>query len=31
VHKNGGTLSIESQEGIGTKIIIRVPKIENNG
>jgi signal transduction histidine kinase len=31
VHKNVGTLSIESQEGIGTKIIIRVPKIENNG
>lgn len=31
VHKNGGTLSIESQEGIGTKIIIRVLKIENNG
>lgn len=31
VHKNGGTLAIESQEGIGTKIIIILPKIENNG
>jgi signal transduction histidine kinase len=31
IHKNGGRLEIESQEDIGTKIIIIVPKTENNG
>jgi signal transduction histidine kinase len=31
IHKNGGRLAIESQEGIGTKIIIILPKTENNG
>ena len=31
IHKNGGRLAIESQEGIGTKIIIILPKTDNNG
>jgi signal transduction histidine kinase/tetratricopeptide (TPR) repeat protein len=31
IKKNGGKLDIESQENIGTKIIITIPKSEKNG
>jgi signal transduction histidine kinase len=31
IRKNGGKLGIESQENIGTKIIVMVPKFENHG
>jgi signal transduction histidine kinase len=31
IKKNSGKLAIESQESIGTKIIVKVPKFENHG
>jgi signal transduction histidine kinase len=31
IHKNGGKLEIESEENLGTKIIIILPKFENHG
>ncbi len=31
IKKNGGKLAIESQENIGTKIIVMIPKFENYG
>jgi signal transduction histidine kinase len=31
IHKNGGKLDIESEENIGTKIIIALPKFKNHG
>ncbi|MBF4517514.1 tetratricopeptide repeat protein [Flavobacterium sp. ANB] len=31
IHKNGGKLDIESEENVGTKIIIALQKIKNNG
>jgi signal transduction histidine kinase len=31
INKNGGKLEIESEENVGTKIIIGLPKFKNNG
>jgi len=31
IHKNGGKLDIESEENVGTKIIIALPKVKNHG
>jgi signal transduction histidine kinase len=31
INKNGGKLEIESEENVGTKIIIALPKFKNNG
>ncbi|MNL28269.1 Sensor protein EvgS precursor [compost metagenome] len=31
IRKNGGKLEIESEENVGTKIIIILPKFENHG
>ncbi|MDR7208887.1 ATP-binding protein [Flavobacterium piscis] len=31
IHKNGGKLDIESEENVGTKIIIALPKFKNHG
>jgi signal transduction histidine kinase len=31
IHKNGGKLNMESEENIGTKIIIALPKFKNHG
>lgn len=31
IHKNGGKLDIESEEKVGTKIIIALPKVKNHG
>jgi signal transduction histidine kinase len=31
IHKNEGKLDIESEENIGTKIIIALPKFKNHG
>ncbi|MBE8727858.1 histidine kinase [Flavobacterium sp. KB82] len=31
IHKNGGKLDIESEEGVGTKIIIALQKFKNHG
>lgn len=31
IHKNGGKLDIESEENVGTKIIVALPKVKNHG
>ena len=31
IHKNGGKLEIESEENVGTKMIIALPKFKNHG
>jgi len=31
IHKNGGKLEIESEENVGTKIIIALQKFKNHG